>query len=105
MVYEGEKHCPICAGELRSYGHVHRTIRGKEGKKETITIRRLRCVKCHTVHRELPKRAIPHLYYDRNIIVGVSNGWITPETLGFEDYPCEATMNRWQRLHFQPDLF
>ena len=27
--------------------------------------------------------------------MGVIEGLITPETLGYEDYPCEMTMHRW----------
>ena len=30
---------------------------------------------------------------------GVIEGYITPETLGYEDYPYEATMNRWSCAH------
>ena len=33
--------------------------------------------------------------YESEIIIGVIEGLITPETLGYEDYPCEMTMNRW----------
>lgn len=47
------------------------------------------------LHRELPSSIIPYKEYESEIIIGVIEGLITPETLGYEDYPCEMTMNRW----------
>jgi hypothetical protein len=46
--------------------------------------------------------------YESEIIIGVLEGLITCETLGYEDYPCEATMRRWRArpFHFPtPALF
>ena len=37
----------------------------------------------------------PRKHYEAEVIIGVLDGLITCETLGFEDYPCEATMVRW----------
>lgn len=104
MIYKGEISCPVCSGELKYYDHVHRIVKGKEGNKRTIEIRRMQCTQCHKMHRELTKEILPYLHYEREIVVGVSNGWITPETLGFEDNPSETTMSRWHRLHFPPTL-
>ena len=28
------------------------------------------------------------------------NGYITPETFGYEDYPCEETMKRWIKMAY-----
>lgn len=86
MIYKGEISCPVCSGELKYYDHVHRIVKGKEGNKRIIKIRRMRCTQCHKIHRELTKEFLPYLHYEREIIIGVANGWITPETLGFEDY-------------------
>lgn len=104
MIYKGEISCPVCSGELKYYDHVHRIVKGKEGNKRIIKIRRVRCTQCHKIHRELTKEFLPYLHYEREIIIGVANGWITPETLGFEDYPSETTMSRWHRLRFPPTL-
>lgn len=64
---------------------------------------RLRCCNCHAVHRELPDFIFPYKQYEADIIIGVLEGLITCETLGFEDYPCEMTMIRWHL--FPPRLF
>lgn len=83
MIYEGEISCPVCSGELKYYDHVHRIMKGKEGTKQIIEVRRMQCKKCHKIHRELPDEILPYLHYERDIVVGVYNGWITPETLGY----------------------
>ena len=64
-----------------------------------IIIRRLRCPKCGGLHRELPEGIFPHKQYDAEIIRGVLEGFITPATKGYEDYPCEMTMIRWKKSH------
>lgn len=38
---------------------------------------------------------LPYKQYEAEVIIGVLEGLITCETLGFEDYPCEMTMSRW----------
>lgn len=40
--------------------------------------------------------AVPYKQYEAEVIIGVLEGFITCETIGFEDYPCEMTMVRWQ---------
>ena len=47
------------------------------------------------LHRELPKFLFPYKQYEADVIKGVLDGFITSDTLGFEDYPCEATMRLW----------
>ena len=71
-------------------------MRTKYGIKNKVDIRRFRCQKCGAVHRELPNFIFPYKQYDAEIIIGVLEGLITCETLGFEDYPCEMTMFRWR---------
>lgn len=70
-----------------------------------MLIRRLRCRECGMVHRELPEFIFPYKQYEAEIIIGVIEGFITCETLGFEDYPCEMTMIRWrtQKVQFPID--
>jgi hypothetical protein len=47
------------------------------------------------MHRELPDYILPYKQYEIEVIMGVLEGLITCETLGYEDYPCEMTMFRW----------
>jgi hypothetical protein len=75
---------------------VRRIIKGKYQIKDYKEIRRLRCVKCGMVHREIPESLFPYKQYDAEVIRGVLENLITPDTLGFEDYPCELTMIRWR---------
>jgi len=95
MIKEGDSVCPGCGGELRYYGLVNRILRGKNGIVSYTQIRRLRCANCRSVHRELPDYIFPFKHYKAEIIIGVLDGSITPETLDYEDFPCEMTMNRW----------
>ena len=44
----------------------------------------------------MPKNILPFKHYEKDIIEGVTEGWITSDTLGYEDYPCEMTMKRWR---------
>lgn len=89
--------CPDCGGDLKHYDHVRRIVRTKGGSKCWIKIPRYKCVVCNGVHRRLPDYIFPYKHYEAEIINGVVNGFITSETLGFEDYPCEMTMKRWTR--------
>lgn len=86
MIKINEKYCPICKNKLKYYDSVKRTVKTKRGKTKKIVIRRLRCSSCKSLHNK---------EYESEIIIGVIEGLITPETLGYEDYPCEMTMNRW----------
>lgn len=56
---------------------------------------RVRCMKCSAVHRKLPDFIFPYKQYESEVIIGVLEGFITPDTVGYEDYPCEMTMMRW----------
>lgn len=103
MISDNQSICPKCGGQLKYYDNVQRLVRTKFGNKKWVAIRRLRCCNCHAVHRELPDFIFPYKQYEADIIIGVLEGLITCETLGFEDYPCEMTMIRW-RL-FPPRLF
>lgn len=87
--------CPKCGGELKYYGKVPRIVRTKNRSTSWVKIRRLRCEKCGSFHRELPDFLLPFKQYEAEVIRGVAEGLITYETLGFEDYPCEMTMLRW----------
>lgn len=88
--------CPKCGGELKYYGMVPRIVRTKNRATSWVKIRRLRCGKCGAFHREIPEFIFPFKQYEAEVIVGVLEGLITYETIGFEDYPCEGTMEYWK---------
>lgn len=103
MISNNESICPKCGGELKYYDSVKRIVRTKYGCKSKVNIRRFQCKRCGSTHRELPDFIFPYKQYEADIIIGVIEGLITCETLGFEDYPCEITMFRWRLL--PPRLF
>ena len=96
MITDEKSTCPCCGGEIKYYDSVNRIVRTKRRITEIIKIRRLKCQKCGSIHRELPDFIFPYKQYESEIIIGVCEGLITCETLGFEDYPCEMTMIRWK---------
>lgn len=98
MIINNVRECPGCGGALKHYDNVTRIIRTKGGVRRKIKIRRLKCINCRKLHRELPDFIFPYKQYEAEIIKGVLAGYITPETTGFEDYPCEMTMLRWLRI-------
>lgn len=95
MIGEGQTVCPKCGGKLKYYDSVKRILRTKMGEKKKIIMWRLKCESCRSVHRVYPDFILPYKQYEADIIKGVLDGIITPDTLGFEDYPCETTMKRW----------
>ena len=92
MININESACPVCGGELKYYDQVKRIVRTKGRASKYIAIRRFLCVKCGKIHRELPDYIFPYKQYEAEIIRGVLEEYITSDTLGFEDYPCEMTM-------------
>lgn len=101
MVSDKESTCPCCGGQLKYYDSVKRIVRTKYRKTSWVKIRRLQCEVCGRTHRELPEFIFPYKQYEAEVIQGVLEGFITSETIGFEDYPCEMTMIRWktQKIH------
>lgn len=95
MVSADKTICPKCGGQLKYFDSVKRVLRTKARRTEWIEIRRLRCIECGALHRELPEELYPYKQYEAEVIRGVLEGLITCETLGYEDYPCEMTMIRW----------
>lgn len=95
MITENVSRCPACGGCLKFFDTVKRIVRTKARATEWIMIRRLRCTVCGSLHREIPDNLFPYKQYEAEVIVGVLEGLITCETLGFEDYPCETTMAQW----------
>ena len=97
MVSEDNLICPDCGAKLRKYDKVVRTVKTKRGEKIKLIIPRMYCKNCHKVHRVITEDIIPYKQYERAVIEGVREGFITPETLGFEDFPSEKQMTRWLR--------
>lgn len=95
MIREGESTCPRCGGELHYYDKTPRVVLEGNRKKKVIEVCRYRCEECGSLHRELPDYVYPFRQYDLGVIEGVLEGFISPETYGYEDYPCELTMKRW----------
>lgn len=95
MISNEQSRCPNCDGELKYYDKVKRIVRTKNRKTFWVVLRRFKCIKCHKIHREIPDNIFPYKQYEAEVIKGVLEGFITPNTLGFEDYPCEMTMSRW----------
>lgn len=87
--------CPNCGGNLKYYDSVSRIVRTKGRASKYVKIRRVRCSNCKGVHRELPDYIFPYKQYEAEVVKGVLEGFITSETIGFEDYPCGVTMFRW----------
>lgn len=94
--------CPLCSGNLKYYDSVSRIVFGRYGNKSHIKIKRYRCAKCNSIHRAIPDSIFPYKRYEADIILGVLDGNITNDILGFEDYPCERTISRWntQKIQF-----
>lgn len=95
MIIVGESMCPICGGNLKYYDKVSRIVRTRYNKTDWVHIRRLRCLECSTLHRELPEYLMPYKHYEREVILGVIEGFINSDILGFEDHPCELAMKKW----------
>ena len=97
MTSNNVSNCPKCGGVTKYYDNVSRIVRQKGGVKQRVKVKRFRCVECKHIRRELPDYIHPFKHYEVEIIKGVLEGFITPDTIGFEDYPCEMTMVRWTR--------
>ena len=97
MISNKDSNCPNCGGYLKYYDKVPRMIKTKGGIKTYLSVRRFKCSNCYKLHRELPENIFPYKHYEAEIIKGVLDGFITTDTLGYEDYPCEMTMSRWAR--------
>ena len=101
MVECNKTECPECGGGLKKYDVVKRIVRTKNRETYFVKIRRLKCLDCQRIHRELPEFIFPFKQYEAEIIRGVLDGCITPDTYGYEDYPCELTMKNWIAQNLQ----
>lgn len=88
--------CPCCDHTLSYRDSRLRICRLHGGEKSFIQIRRLRCTHCGRFHNELPDCLTPYKHYSTEVIEDVVDEVVGPDTTATEDYPCEATMHRWQ---------
>ena len=88
--------CSECGKPLKYYDSVPRLVRTKGRQTRQVKIQRFHCPHCGGIHRNLPDYIFPYKQYEAEIIRGVLEGFITCETIGYEDYPCEMTMLRWK---------
>ncbi len=96
MTTQNEPICRVCGNALKYYDSVLRIVRSKARRTSYVRVPRFFCPHCGEIHRQLPKDILPYKQYEAELIRGVLEGYITPETLGCEDYPCEMTMIRWK---------
>lgn len=82
MVSNNQSVCPKCGGQLKYYDSVKRIVRTKRRKTRKVIIRRMKCEKCGSLHRELPEFILPYKQYEADVIFGVIEGFITSDTLG-----------------------
>ena len=101
MISSNEALCPSCGDKLAYYDSAKRIVRTKARQTRCIKIRRMRCCGCGILHRELPDSLLPYKQYEAELIRGVLEGLISSDTLGYEDYPCEATMIHWRSQKLQ----
>lgn len=90
--------CPVCGHPLEPRDRVKRILRSRNSEVKWLGIRRLKCINpdCRRLHRELPDILVPFKHYESEIISGVLDGFITPDTIGFQDNPSDRTMRLWQ---------
>lgn len=98
------KHCERCNFIMKKYDKVKRMYKSKEGEQKYVKIQRYRCPNCKHIVRSLPKYLLPYKHYEKNIIENVVSGIITPDVIGYEDFPCEMTMERWIDIYSRIDL-
>lgn len=96
MVSDEKLTCRNCGSRVKRYDNVSRIVRTKGRKISWVKVERFRCPVCGQIHRELPDYIFPYKQYEAEVIRGVLEGFITCETYGYEDYPCEMTMIRWR---------
>lgn len=88
--------CKDCGVEMKYHDKAKRRVKMKGGSSKWVYVKRYQCPKCGKIERKLPNNILPFKHYEKDIIEGVTEGWITSDTLGYEDYPCEITMKRWR---------
>jgi len=99
VIFSGDLVCPTCSGKMTYYDSVRRIVKTKYGAVRYAYIKRFKCSACGSIHRSIPDYILPYKHYETEVIMGVVEGLITSETLGYEDYPSEKTMERWRTIY------
>lgn len=99
-----EKCCKGGCKNLKHYDYRLRKVIRKGDVVESIKIERRRCRDCGCYTTIYPDDILPYKQYDKDIYEGVVEGFITPDTYGFEEYPSERTMQRWIKEHKDDDM-
>lgn len=81
--------CPLCGGALKARDKVNRHTRTETGKKVWHRIRRLKCLGCGKLHRELLESMLPYKHYCAETIEGVLDDKLQ------ECWAENSTLNRW----------
>lgn len=102
MIRTGETLCPYCGGNLRFYDTVSRGVKVEYGFKTYISVRRLRCIECNGVHRELPVTMEPFKRYEKRIIFGLLSGEYLRTSIEYMDFPVKVTIKRWHAFYTTP---
>ena len=88
--------CPKCHVMMKHYDKVRRVVRSANNSKYYIQLNRVKCPKCKHVHRVIPDVLFPYKQYESRIVFKTIFGIITSDTILYEDYPCEKTIERWR---------
>lgn len=99
MIRMNEVECPVCGGKLRYYDTVARGIREEYGIKTYISVRRLKCMDCKVVHREIPENVEPYKRYSSRLIFGILLGELKRSQIEYMDYPASVTIKRWFAIY------
>ena len=83
--------CPCCNRSLEVIGSRKRKYINIEGIKQTLIIRRLRCVSCRKIHHELPDILVPYKRYDSESIESTLSS-----NLNLTVAADESTIKRWK---------
>jgi len=93
--------CPLCAAELKVIGSRDRYLINSAGDKETLVIRRLRCIICGKIHHELPDMIIPYKRHCAETVEKVVSGDVEDVCC---DFRIEARIRAWWsafRMYFE----
>lgn len=96
-----------CKGGCKNLKHYDWRLRKVYDKGRVavpIKVERLKCKDCGHMTLRYPDDVLSYKQYDKDIYEGVVEGFITPDTYGFEEYPSERTMQRWLKEHKDDDM-
>jgi hypothetical protein len=84
--------CPLCNGDLKYRDSVFRNLKDLASEVMRLLLRRLLCLTCKTLHRELPDIVQPYKHYSSDVIQAV----IDEEEETSQCAADNATIKRWK---------